>query len=47
MIVKHNYGAKKALTSHKVYSDDQGDNYEALTIMFQRQKGYNSSNSDW
>ncbi|MFQ3265154.1 MAG: hypothetical protein ACI9U5_001023 [Colwellia sp.] len=47
MIVKHNYGAKKALTSHKVYSDDQGDNYEALTIMFQRQKGYDSSNSDW
>lgn len=47
LIVKHNYGAKEELTPHKVYSDDQADNYVALTIMFQRKKGYDSSNSDW
>ena len=47
LIVKHNYGAKEELTPHKVYSDDQADNYVALTIMFQREKGYDSANSDW
>jgi hypothetical protein len=47
LIVKHNYGAKEELTPHKVYSDDQADNYVALTIMFQREKGYDSTNSDW
>jgi hypothetical protein len=47
LIVKHNYGAKKELTPHKIYSDDQADNYFALTIIFQREKGYDSTNSDW
>jgi hypothetical protein len=47
LIVKHNYGAKEKLTPHKVYSDDQADNYVALTIMFQREKGYDTNNSDW
>lgn len=47
LIVKHNYGAKEELTPHKVYSDDQADNYVALTIMFQREKGYDTTNSDW
>lgn len=47
LIVKHNYGAKEELTPHKVYSDDQAANYVALTIMFQREKGYDTNNSDW
>ncbi len=47
LIVKHNYGAKEKLTPHKVYSEDQAHNYVALTIMFQREKGYDSANNDW
>ena len=47
LIVKHNYGAKKALTLEEVYSSKQSENYEALTIMFQREKGYDTANSDW
>ncbi|MCJ8321317.1 MAG: hypothetical protein MJK12_16885 [Colwellia sp.] len=47
LIVKHNYGAKEELTPHKVYSDEQAKNYVALTIMFQREKGYDTNNSDW
>lgn len=47
LIVKHNYGAKEELTPHKVYSAEQADNYVALTIMFQREKGYDTNNSDW
>jgi hypothetical protein len=47
LIVKHNYGAKEKLTPHKVYSDNQANNYVALTIMFQREKGYDTTNHDW
>jgi len=47
LIVKHNYGAKEGLTAHKVYSDSQASNYEALTIMFKREKGYDAANNDW
>jgi hypothetical protein len=47
LLVKHNYGAKDALTPHQVYSDQQAKNYVALTIMFQREKGYDKANNDW
>lgn len=47
LIVKHNYGAKEELTPHKVYSENQANNYVALTIMFQREKGYDTVNHDW
>lgn len=47
LIVKHNYGAKTELTPHHVYSDKQANNYVALTIMFQREKGYDPANNDW
>lgn len=47
LIVKHNYGAKGGLTVKQVYSANQAENYEALTIMFQREEGYDSANSDW
>ncbi len=47
LIVKHNYGAKESLTPKQVYANPQGKNYEALTIMFQREKGYDSENNDW
>ena len=47
LIVKHNYGAEEKLTPHKVYSDNQAKNYVALTIMYQREKGYDEANNDW
>lgn len=47
LIVKHNYGAKESLTPKKVYSANHDANYEALTIMFQREDGYDSSNNNW
>jgi hypothetical protein len=47
LIVKHNYGAKTELTTHDVYADEQAKNYLALTIMFQREKGYDVNNNDW
>ncbi len=47
LIVKHNYGAKEGLTPHSVYSASEDSNYEALTIMFQREDGYDPENSDW
>lgn len=47
LIVKHNYGAKTKLTPHSVYGSDEADNYEAITIMFQREKGYDNSNWFW
>jgi hypothetical protein len=47
LIVKHNYGAKEGLTPHDVYAADQASNYEALTVMFRRESGYDESNSDW
>ena len=47
LIVKHNYGAEEGLTVKQVYAATQEQNYVALTIMFQREKGYDSANSDW
>jgi hypothetical protein len=47
LIVKHNYGAKAALTPKKVYASEQHLNYEALTIMFQREDGYDTANNNW
>ena len=47
LVVKHNYGAEEGLTPKKVYSDDQAENYVALTIMFQREEGYDSANDNW
>lgn len=47
LIVKHNYGSKKNLTPISVYADAQNQNYEALTIMFKREAGYDSKNNDW
>lgn len=47
LIVKHNYGAKEALTPASVYEAGESKNYEAVTIMFQREKGYDAANSDW
>ncbi|MFT5521218.1 MAG: hypothetical protein ACI9IA_001819 [Enterobacterales bacterium] len=47
LIVKHNYGSKDGLTKEEVYGADQAENYVALTIMYQREKGYDSANDDW
>lgn len=47
LIVKHNYGADKPLTAKQVYASGQDENYVALTIMFQREAGYDSDNEDW
>lgn len=47
LIVKHNYGAKHGLTPQEVYADNQSENYEALTIMFQREEGYDTPNNNW
>lgn len=46
LIVKHNYGVKDGLTVEEVYANP-GMNYEALTIMFQRKKGYSPDHNDW
>ena len=46
LIVKHNYGAKDKLTVQDVYANPDM-NYEALTIMFQREKGYDPDHNDW
>jgi hypothetical protein len=47
MIVKHNYGAAEELTPRGVYGAEQDENYEAITIMFQREQGYDPANNDW
>lgn len=47
LIVKHNYGADNDISPHSVYSANAGENYVALTIMFKREKGYDSANNDW
>ena len=47
LIVKHNYGAEAELTPKSVYSAKPDQNYEALTIMFKREAGYDPENSDW
>jgi hypothetical protein len=47
LIVKHNYGAKEGLNPKDVYAAKESENYEALTIMFQRQAGYDPDNNDW
>jgi len=47
LIVKHNYGAEEELTPKSVYSANHEQNYEALTIMFQREAGYDPENNDW
>ena len=47
LVVKHNYGAKDGLTPESVYGSNQNNNYEALTVMFQREDGYDPSNNNW
>ncbi len=47
VVVKHNYGAKDGLTPKQVYSAQIHENYEALTIMFKREAGYDPANNDW
>ena len=47
LIVKHNYGAEETITPKSVYSADHDDNYAALTVMFQREDGYDVGNSNW
>ncbi|XOV80999.1 MAG: hypothetical protein ACFHVJ_08615 [Aestuariibacter sp.] len=47
LIVKHNYGAKDDLTVKQVYASEQKENLEAVTIMFQRETGYDAENNDW
>jgi len=47
LIVKHNYGADKDITPHSVYAADEAENYVALTIMFQREAGYDEANNNW
>ena len=47
LIVKHNYGANEELSPKSVYATSQNENYVALTIMFQREEGYDQSNNDW
>jgi len=47
LIVKHNYGADKGITPQSVYAADEAQNYVALTIMFQREAGYDEDNHNW
>jgi hypothetical protein len=47
LIVKHNYGADEDLSPKSVYSSKLDENYEALTIMFKREEGYDPGNKDW
>lgn len=50
LIVKHNYGSKdeeKKLTPKEVYKGSQAENLEAVTIMFQREAGYDPDNNNW
>jgi hypothetical protein len=47
LIIKHNYGAENQLTPKSVYAADQDENYVALTIMFQREEGYDPGNNNW
>jgi len=47
LIVKHNYGADEEITPKSVYTAIQSENYAALTIMFQREEGYDPDNNDW
>lgn len=47
LIVKHNYGAQEKLTPKSVYTARENENYVALTIMFQREEGYDLANNDW
>jgi len=47
VIVKHNYGAKSELSPKQVYSGKNDKHYEALTIMFKREAGYDPANNDW
>jgi len=47
LIVKHNYGGAEGLTPKSVYTAKQATNYVALTIMFQRERGYDEANNNW
>lgn len=47
LIVKHNYGGQSNLTVREVYAAEPAQHYEALTIMFQREAGYDSANNNW
>ncbi len=47
LIVKHNYGAQSGLTVKQVYAGAPSEHYEALTIMFQREAGYDPDNNNW
>ena len=47
LIVKHNYGSIDGLSPKTVYTASQDLNYEALTVMFKREAGYDTANHDW
>ncbi len=47
LIVKHNYGADVDLTPKSVYAASEDQHYVALTIMFQREAGYDPANNEW
>lgn len=47
LVVKHNYGAEGQLTPKAVYAAAESEKYEALTIMFQREDGYDAANNNW
>lgn len=45
VVVKRNYGPK-GLTTDQV-NDDRKKHLKAVTVMFKREKGYDSDNKDW
>lgn len=46
LLVKRNHGGKEDLTVKEVY--DQPEEFlQAVTIMFQREEGYDADNQDW
>lgn len=47
LIVKQNYGGEGKLTPEDVYKAGENEYLEAVTIMFQRESGYDPSHNDW
>lgn len=47
LIVKHNYGAKEGLTPQGVHAAGPAQYLEAVTVMFQREAGYDPENQNW
>ena len=47
LLVKHNYAGEGDLTPGTVYAAEAAQDYVALTVMFQREAGYDATNGNW